>query len=48
MTILGEVFLDGKKKELTKEQIVQLRSAVCYNPQDHLFNATVRKHYIIG
>ena len=39
----GEVFLDGK--ELTKEQVVQLRSAVYYNPQkNHLFNATVREN----
>ena len=39
----GEVYLDGK--ELTREQVVQLRSAVHYNPQkNHLFNATVKEN----
>ena len=39
----GEVLLDGK--ELSKEQVVQLRSMVHYNPQkNHLFNATVREN----
>ena len=39
----GEVYLDGK--ELSKEQVVQLRSMVHYNPQkNHLFNATVKEN----
>ena len=39
----GEVLLDGK--ELSKEQVVQLRSIVHYNPQkNHLFNATVKEN----
>ena len=42
MSILGSLL---RWKELTKEQVVQLRSVVHYNPQkNHLFNATVREN----